>query len=264
MHATNRLAIAVCLCLFLAATLFLTYGGAFVSDDEVILFDATESLARRGNLGLNLTVNLRDSPVLDSEPMQAIAAAPLFWLVERVPGVGMAHGVLIFNNLVTSLTAGLFFLYATALGYRAGAAALAALLFGVATIAWPYSKAFFREPLTGFFLLLTAYALERWRPAFAIRRAHRRWIALGGAAFVASLFTKEAILFALPALVLLILPGITRPRRGRACRLVARTPARDRRRPARHCRRRGLPGRVWVAGRSTGPACAAAPARMAP
>ncbi|GAB4456197.1 MAG: hypothetical protein Kow00120_25570 [Anaerolineae bacterium] len=211
MHATNRLAIAVCLFLFLTATLFLTYGGAFVSDDEVILFDATESLARRGNLGLNLAVNLRDSPVLDSEPMQAIAAAPLFWLVERIPGVGMAHGVLIFNNLVTSLTAGLFFLYATALGYRVGAAALAALLFGVATIAWPYSKAFFREPLTGFFLLLTAYALERWRQAFMVRRAHRRWIALGGAAFVASLFTKEAIFFALPALVILILPGITRP-----------------------------------------------------
>ncbi len=204
-HTTNRLAIAVCLMAFLSAALFLTYGGEFISTDEMFLFDAAESLARRGNLELNLTASYRPVQFLD-EPMQAIAAAPLFWVVERLPGVGMVHGMLVFNNLVTSATAGLLFFYALALGRSPAAAFTVALLFGVGTIAWPYSKTFFREPLTGFLLLLTAYALERWRQAYLSRSPHWRWLALAGAALLASLLTKEAVILALPALFIVAIP----------------------------------------------------------
>jgi hypothetical protein len=191
---------------FLSAALFLTYGGEFISTDEMYLFDATESLVRRGDLQLNLTSSLRSIMLLDSEPMQVVAAAPLFWVVERLPGVGMVHGLLVFNNLVTSATAALLFFYALALGYGPGAALALGLLFGLGTIAWPYSKTFFREPLLSFFLLLSAYALERWRRAFAAGAAGWGWLGLGILAGAGALLTKAAALLALPALAILAMP----------------------------------------------------------
>ena len=206
-HLTNRLAIAICLMVFISCALFLTYGGEFISTDEAYLFDATESLARRGNLELNLTTSVRPMMAQDSEPMHAIAAAPLFWLVERLPGVGMVHGMLLFNNLVTAAAAGLLFFYGLALGYRAGAALVVAALFGVGTIAWPYSKTFFSEPLLSFWLLLSAYTLERWRQAFDATGKGWRWLAAGGGAFAAALLTKQAGILALPALLVVVVPG---------------------------------------------------------
>lgn len=186
--------------------MFLTYEGRLVSTDETYLFDATESLTRRGNLTLNLTNNLVPLRPLSQDPFMAISAVPLFWLVEQLPGIGMVQGMLLFNNLVTATTAGLIFFYALTLGYRTQVALTLGLVFGLGTIAWPYSKTFFREPLMAFFLLLSAYALERWRRAFEHKQRHELWLATGVLAFLAAHFTKSATLLAIPALLIIATP----------------------------------------------------------
>src|SRR5690606_26415462 len=94
-------------------------------------------------------------PTVDNEPMQIFLASGLYALARAIPDLGMVHTVYLFNVLVGALTAGVLLLYAVALGYRERTAVLTALVFGVATIVWPYSKSFFREPLAMFFLLLT-------------------------------------------------------------------------------------------------------------
>ena len=217
----HRLAFACSLAALVCAILFLTYGGTLISTDEMILFDATESVARGGGLDMNLTTAIRETETLDDGAMQALAASPLFWLIERIPGVGMVHGLLVFNNLITGATAALLFMYALALGYRTRTALAAGLLFALATIAWPYSKTFFSEPLLGFCLLLAAYALERFRQGF-LRVGVLRWpwLTLALAAFVAAVFTKQAAVLALPALAMLIVPGwSTFTRRGQTAQL---------------------------------------------
>ena len=40
---------------------------------------------------------------------------------------------------------------------------LLGLLFGLATIAWPYANQFFGEPLSAFGLLLAFYGIMSWR-----------------------------------------------------------------------------------------------------
>ena len=54
-----------------------------------------------------------------------------------------------------------------------------ALVFGLATMALPYSRLFFREPLFTLLALSCAYTLERWR-----RRGNKIWI--GAAALLAA------------------------------------------------------------------------------
>jgi len=66
----------------LVAIYFVTYSGYAISHDEWALFDATESMARRGNLQLNFqfdsspprSLDNAQPPAADAEPMQPVLA----------------------------------------------------------------------------------------------------------------------------------------------------------------------------------------------
>jgi 4-amino-4-deoxy-L-arabinose transferase-like glycosyltransferase len=141
------------------------------------------------------------------EPLQPALAAPLFWLADRLPFAGNVHLVMLFNPVVTVATAGLVYLFVLASGYPRRAGLAAALIFGLATIAWPYSKNFFREPLMGLTLFGTAYLLLRWRQALpsGVGRS-LSWLVAAGVAAGLSLMAKTAAAFALPVLALAFVP----------------------------------------------------------
>src|SRR5690606_6211815 len=93
----------------------------------------------------------------------------------------------------------------------------AVLLFGLTTIVWPYTKTYFREPLTMLNLFAAAFLLNRWRIAFRAGTG-RHWAYLAGGVVVTmlALLSKEAAIIALPALILLAYPGgALEGRRGR-------------------------------------------------
>ncbi len=205
---TRYVSLALCLVVFVSAAMFLTYGGRFVSTDEVFLFDLIESVARRGNLVRNLTNDLVPMGGPFAGKFTAVVAVPWFLVVERAPGVGMVHGMLVFNNLVTSATAGLVFFYALRLGYSVRVGVALGMLFALGTIAWPYAKTLFQEPLLSFFLLLAAYGLESWRQSVEAEGTSRiGWLALGMLAAAAAQLTKDSALLAAPALLLVAVPG---------------------------------------------------------
>ncbi|HEC22218.1 MAG TPA: hypothetical protein ENI95_04805, partial [Chloroflexi bacterium] len=204
----RRLAIALSIGTLLFLAYLLTFAGAINSDDELFIIDTTDSLAIRGSLLLNETVYLRGLQTSDVEPAQPILAIPLYWLAYHTPWVGNVHAIFLFNPIITALTGLLIFFYALDLGYGERTALIAALLFGLATIAWPYTKTFFREPLTTFNLLGAAFFLNRWRTAFAAEeRRCWLWLGLGIAVTLIALLSKEATLIALPFLFLLAYPG---------------------------------------------------------
>ena len=166
--------------ILLVALLFTIYAftnpGRFHVVDEVSLFGVTESIALRGAVDTNAIAWTQwvNSPgeVLGAfgpegdvyskkGPAPAFLATPLYLLLRAFAhldiSLGLLQGTLLWNGLVTALTAALVWLAAARLGYSDRVGALLSLLFGVATIAWPYANQFFGEPLSDWGLFLVFY-----------------------------------------------------------------------------------------------------------
>jgi hypothetical protein len=197
----------------------LTYSGRIESTDTLFLLDATGSLLHYGDLKLDVSAGVRPPepgtlrvdqlyPLPDAgvEPVQPLLALPLYALAEYLPGVGIAQTVYLFNILISAGACCVLYGYARMRGYTSAVSVLAALLLGLGTIVWPYSKTFFQEPLTLLLVLLTALLVERWRLS-GYRGLH--WLALAVGAGGAALFSKAAAALALPALLIIAAPRLT-------------------------------------------------------
>ena len=193
---------------FLVLGIYLiTYVGAFKSNDERAYFSGMDSFVKRGQFTANQiywdytavgVLTTGGDMVPNYEPGQMVAPIPLY-LWGRALGAA-AQGVLFFNALVLAGAAALLYLCFVELAYRRVAALLGALVFAFATLAWPYSRTFFREPLTTFAYLLAFYALLRYRPPAA-----RRWIwpALAGFGLGLAIVTKLIGVGVIPGLAVL-------------------------------------------------------------
>ena len=198
-----------------------TYSGRIESGDTLTLFNATGSMVDFGDVLLDKTS--ADNPPFTTtppsfyplskaevEPLQLLLTAPFYWLAEHIPGIGLVHAVWFFNIFICTAIAVVIYFYAITLGYRPIVGVLAALMLGLGTILWPYSKTFFREPLACLFILLAALSMERWRG----RRYHSVVYFLASVGALAAAFlTKEAVIFALPSLVIIIAPARSFPKR---------------------------------------------------
>ncbi len=220
----QRAGLLVALCTLVAAVYLLTYSGRIESGDTLSLFDAASSLVHYGDSLFDQSASVNFPPAraddrlyplagADVEPLHGWLAAGLIALAERLPGIGLVHAAWLLNVLVSAAAVGTLYIYARALGYHAPAAVLAALALGLATAVWPYSKTFFREPLALWLILLAALLLDRWRA-----HGYRSLPLLVGSllALAAAYLSKEAVVFALPALALVVMPGWERPPRALA------------------------------------------------
>ncbi len=211
--SSKTISIAFALVWFLMGIYILLYSGIRVSNDEVYLFDSTESFARRGDFQLNYTFNLQ--PNLDAqgypdrsslyEPLQPILAAPLFLVAQTIPGMGMMQAVWMFNLLVTLITALIIYTVGLLWGYGGGVSALTALLYGVGTLALPYSATYFREPLVTLFTLVAFVSAYRLGQGIAQRSGWWSVVLLG--ATMGIVLTKVSTLVILPSLLILVLPS---------------------------------------------------------
>lgn len=205
----------------LAALYLLTYRGLHVSTDTLFMLDSTESFVRRGNFDLTFTFDRLESgrnrgqltashpwPKSSHEPLQPILAAPLFAIAQAVPPLGMMHTLWLFNVFVTAATGTLLYLGGIVLGYHERAALLGALIFGTATIAWPYTQTLFREPLMSFWALgATVAALWAGNRARSGGNLLLPLVLLGAAVGMAVL-TKAAVLLIAPVFLLPLLPAL--------------------------------------------------------
>ena len=216
-HPSRRsiLLIFTLLVLGLASVYTISYSGQIEIADQMQYFDATGSAAQFGDFKLDISMweNMprsypqRESDALRdtvAEPGFIIAAAPLYWLAERLDGVGLVHATYFFNIWVSALLCGVMFLYGVMLGYRLEIALIGAICLGLLTIIWPYTQTFFREPFMMLLLLLCALSIERFR---SVRRGGRWiWLLLAVVLGIAAFFSKDAVMLALPGLFALLLP----------------------------------------------------------
>lgn len=160
--------IAVALFLLLLSVYLLTYSGALHSSDGQAMFSVAESLVRRGGYDINQIrwMGLQQGTFGPDGNLYcrkglgtSLLALPLTWLGLVVPLWGVVQTTMLLNPLLTALTGTLVFLYVRRLGYGRSTAVVTALVFGLGTMAWPYTKYFFSEPLSGLCLLGAAYLL---------------------------------------------------------------------------------------------------------
>jgi hypothetical protein len=117
---------------------------------------------------------------------------PLVWLGLKVPLWGAATTALMFNSLITAATGWMLFHVARRLGASDPIALAAGLIFGLATLAWPYAKTCFSDPLSGLCLLGAFLALLRFRAAGGAHDAAACGLALAIA--VATRYANAALL----------------------------------------------------------------------
>jgi len=214
---TRTTAIAFCLFVCLFACYMLAYSGQLHTIDEVVRFAVTESIARRAQFDINQiawsqwalspatrqgSFGLQGDVFSKKGIALSLLAVPLYWVALMTPQVGLVQTTMILNPLITALTGVVVFFYARRLGYSPGIGLATALVFGLSTIAWAYSKFFLDEPLSALTLFLAAYFLLRFRS-----KPHPTESTLAGLSLGLAVATKTTNLALVPIYVLyLILP----------------------------------------------------------
>ncbi|NOZ27189.1 MAG: hypothetical protein GXP39_03930 [Chloroflexi bacterium] len=174
----RRCGMGMALFILLFTLYFLSSSGGFHIVDEVSLFALTESVAKRGAFDTNVIAWTQwvNSPgeVLGAfgptgdvyskkGPAPSLLAVPLYLLAWAVPGLGLIQATLLYNALVTAITALVLMRWTRRLGYDQRVALAVALSFGLGTLAWPYATHYFGEPTSALALVAAGYALTMWR-----------------------------------------------------------------------------------------------------
>ncbi len=185
------------LCLYL-----LSMGGHFYSYDARFRFQTTKALVERGSLVIRVPPQ---APPIYSKYgiVQPLLTIPLYLLGRALPTPGgenprppeeVAASTLM--QVVSAASLALVLLILLELGYSRGLALAVALVTGLATMAWPYAKYFFSEPLNGFFLLLCLHQILVFKRTRAPARLLGAGTALAlGAANAPMLLATAAPLF---------------------------------------------------------------------
>lgn len=205
-----------------------TYTARIETGDALRLADAASSLARYGDLGRDESTWVEPPttlagpyPFVPYEPTEAfsVVAASLFYRMADALPFGYVHAMYLLNIVTNALIVVTLFYFVRLLGYEDRIALLTAGLCGFGTLLWPYSKTLFREPLAGLLLLWVALCITLWKQ-LGLRRG--AWLGLPLVLiFAGAFYTKNSVIFALPALGLWVLPDVTQqPRIRRASQMA--------------------------------------------
>jgi hypothetical protein len=204
---TNRLALL--LFCFLFSIYLVTYSPRFHSSDGLAMFSMAESLVRRGEsdidqirwMGLQQGTFGLDGHLYSRKGVgMSLLLAPLVWLGLAMPTWGAATVALLFNSLVTAATASFLFLAIKHLGYDDRVALVGGLAYGLTTLAWPYAKTCFSDPLAGLSLIVAALALLRFRDSGSTVNA--LWSGLALALAVSTRYVNAIVVPLFAALLL--------------------------------------------------------------
>ncbi|MCL5957906.1 MAG: DUF2079 domain-containing protein, partial [Chloroflexi bacterium] len=173
----------------------LTMSGHTYANDEETMLAVGDSLLTTGSFAIspdlpltNRTTGVDGRSYSRYGPAQSVAVVP-FLAAGRALGASAPEYagliqrlfVLLLPALVTAATGLVLYAWVRMLGYPLPIALLVGLLYGLTSLAWPYSRTLFAEPLATFFLLLAAYGL---------RRDHQGWWVVAGAALAGALAAK--------------------------------------------------------------------------
>ena len=164
--------LAVGLFAILFSLYLLTSSGVYHSSDEMSMLAVTDSLARRGAWDIELLRWMGeqqgsfgpDGHLYSRKGIgTTLAALPLTWLALQSRLLPNVQTAMLTNGAITALTGVLVYLLLRRLRSSYAVSLLAALGFGLGTMAWPYARYLFSESLAGLGLMLGFYFLVRFR-----------------------------------------------------------------------------------------------------
>jgi len=154
--AKNNRTIVYMVCVFTIAVTFylISFSGVPISDDEELFASMARNLAVSGKFSAEqLYGNLRLMGNYNGvEPFFSTLASIWYHLLLHIP-IGHLQIFYILPILYTGASAALIVLIAAQLNYSPIIGVTAGLLYSLSTMAWPYAKTFFREPLISLLLL---------------------------------------------------------------------------------------------------------------
>ncbi|MDP3046857.1 MAG: glycosyltransferase family 39 protein, partial [Chloroflexota bacterium] len=130
---------------------------------------------------------------------QSLVAIPLF-LLGKLLRSDTQWFISLTNSFVVAVAAAIVYLTGLSLGYRRGRAIVVALAFGLASLAWPYTRTFFSEPLTGLALITAIFAIRSFRVT-----GREKYLPLAGFAMGVGLLARVDFGVYLPVLTLYLL-----------------------------------------------------------
>ena len=159
---------------FTSLVYLLSYSGRPISDDEQLFASVARNIVVLGNFSADqLYGNLR---LLGSyhgvEPAFPLLVS-LWYRLFQYSGFGDLQILYFLPILVTSFSAGFLAILAIQLCYSEKTGVISGLLFGLSSMAWPYAKTLFREPLISFMLLggwIIFNYLRSLKPEFKVRK----------------------------------------------------------------------------------------------
>lgn len=197
----GRFRLRVALLLFLGSTGLFIAGarGVFLYGDDILMFEVTASIVRRGDVTVVAPYNEADiakgTPGHDGtsyakygigQSLVAIPAYLIAWLAldplvntpAQVDPFGhlrsgaLVYGTALSNAVIAGATVALCYLTAAALGYSARTALVLAALLVTGTLFAHYAATFLSEPLVALTLLAAFYGLLRARGAVGSGGSH--------------------------------------------------------------------------------------------
>lgn len=190
---------------FLLACYLFTYTGVIQSSDGLSMFAVAESMVRRGELDTNQLIWMgvqqgdfgANGDLFSRKGVgMALLAYPLVWLARVWSIVGLVQAALLLNPILTAWTGALLYRTARRLDWPRNTAIATALIFGLGTLAWPYTQTFFSDPVCGWGLFAAAYGLLSYA-----QTGRKRYLLGGGAAWGLAYLARVINLLTLPIFV---------------------------------------------------------------
>ncbi|MFO7635249.1 MAG: hypothetical protein R6W76_22075 [Caldilinea sp.] len=187
---------------FLLACAMFTFTGLIDSSDGLSTFATTENLVRRGAFDSNQLLWMGDQQgnigpdgnLYTRKGLgMVLLAAPLAWAAKVWPSVGLVHTAMLLNPLLTAWTGALLFRAGRRLGWSRSISMAAAVIFGLFTMAWPYTQTFFSDPVSGWGLFAAAYGLLAYGQS-----GRKRYLFGAGVAWGIAYLTRTINLVTLP------------------------------------------------------------------
>jgi len=202
---------------FLLACYMLTFTGLIDSSDGLSTFATTENLVRRGAFDSNQLLWMGnqqgnigpDGNLYTRKGLgMVVLAAPLVWIAKVWPSIGLVHAAMLLNPLLTAWTGALIFRTGRRLGWSRALSIAAALIFGLFTMAWPYTQTFFSDPVSSWGLFAAAYGLVAYAQS-----GRKRYLFGAGVAWGVAYLARTINLMTLPIYMIglwLVLPALVR------------------------------------------------------
>lgn len=180
---------------FFAAFYTLTALGSIESYDGEMMFRVTRSLVEHRSLVITDEIFHANEPYSVYGLGTSIAAIPFFG-AGRLLGQDPRWFVSLLNPFVTALTAALIYDLSRRLRFPPAVCLFVTFGFGIGSLAWPYTKTFYSEPLTTLCLVAATVG------GLAFRQGAGNWsLVLVGAALGFGVLTREDTFVAVPLLL---------------------------------------------------------------